>query len=442
MIVIMLILVSCNKAESDNTVRIWMYRYMGYYGDLDLKDIIENDIKDYAIENDIKVEFMKYSDEELSIEDYILKRNLALEHGNADIVIGDINSGIAKISNYVGDYTKLSNYKNVFDNYKGLYCIPIASLMRTIVVDNEVLNLYGIECNKYITLDQYYEIKQTMKERGAKFKYDWAEDSQLFNYYVNKNNIEMIKDDGKFTLDKKLVLKAVMEISEDIQEHYNVDMDIENREEQLYSTENYRGTIYDEASGRDFAKEGEFLYPLKFSTLTYEDDDIPFEDYTVVIRNDIEECMYTLPSLLINKNTKKDNTYKIADFLISDTFQEKIYNSTLAYSTIVDTHEVKEKIGYNDDWSYKNDSETTKKYNQELNNNDMKDIIDGVKKSYEIFKSVDAKKVFNTPRLHSEAIYQLINEEVYKIIDDPNYDETVFNKNADEFLINFNVKCN
>jgi len=75
------------------------------------------------------------------------------------------------MSEYAGDYTKLENYKNLFDNFKGHYCIPICSLMDTIVLDNEVLKSYGIECDKYITLDEYYDIKQSMKEKGAKFRY-------------------------------------------------------------------------------------------------------------------------------------------------------------------------------------------------------------------------------------------------------------------------------
>ncbi len=123
--VIMLILVSCSKAKTDDTVKIWMYKYSYFYGDTQLKELIESQINKYANENNIKVEFIEFSEEELNAEDYILKRNIAVADGNADIVIGDIYSNMLQISKYAGNYPKLSNYKNLFENYKGQYCIPI-----------------------------------------------------------------------------------------------------------------------------------------------------------------------------------------------------------------------------------------------------------------------------------------------------------------------------
>lgn len=152
--------------------------------------------------------------------------------------------------------------------------------------------------------------------------------------------------------------------------------------------------------------------------------------------------MYRMPCLFINKKTKKDNTYKIADFLISESLQTKIYKHTLSYSTIIDTPKVKEEIGYNDDWSYKYDFDKAKQFNQELNANEVKNGIAAVKKSYELFKNINTDNFFCIPSEYEDAIRVFVIREVYKIVDNPNYDEVEFNKNADEFITNFNVKYN
>ncbi len=256
--------------------------------------------------------------------------------------------------------------------------------MDTIILDKQVLRSYGIECDEYISMDEYYEIKQEMKKKGAKFRYDCIEDMQLFNYYLDKNKLEMIKNDGKYSIDRNLAMRTIEEISKDIQEHYNVDMDFEKREEQIYSTGDGYQIIFDEALGRALSQRGD-SYPLKFFTLIGYSKDSPFEDYAIVIKNETEDCMGRVPCVFINKNTKKDNAYEIADFLISDEFQINMYKKTLAYSTIIDTPEIKEKIGYDGDWNYKAGIEEAKQLNQEFNENKVNNTIDAVHKSYEIF---------------------------------------------------------
>ncbi|WP_313346286.1 hypothetical protein [Sedimentibacter sp.] len=50
-ILIALLLISCSQQVEDETVRIWMYRYKDYYGDNELKDLMESRILYYAEEN-------------------------------------------------------------------------------------------------------------------------------------------------------------------------------------------------------------------------------------------------------------------------------------------------------------------------------------------------------------------------------------------------------
>lgn len=58
-------------------------------------------------------------------------------------------------------------------------------------------------------MDEYYNIKQSLKEKGAKLKYNKVEELQLFNYYINKNNLELIEKDGKYTIDRELGMKTI-----------------------------------------------------------------------------------------------------------------------------------------------------------------------------------------------------------------------------------------
>ncbi len=46
------------------------------------------------------------------------------------------------------------------------------------------------------------------------------------------------------------------------------------------------------------------------------------------------------------------------------------------------------------------------------------------------------------PRDYSNALKEFLVREVYRTIENTNYDEAEFNKNADEFLTNFNVQYN
>lgn len=434
-----LLTISCNWKETDENVKIWMYRYEGDYGSNELKDIIESQILHYTEENNIKAEVIVYSNEEIAEEDYILKRNLALEHGDADIIIGDIRSGIGmhQASKYAADYTELSNYGNIFENFEGHYFVPLASWMGTIILDKQVLEEYGIESDKYITLDEYYEIKQELKAAGARFKYEAEEHSQLLEYHINKNNLKMISENTQYTIDRQAAIKTVREIAEDISKNY--DTDLSTIKEEIKLNTNRDKIIYDEALGRSFAQIGQYK-PLKFLSFTA-DFALPFEDYIVVIENDLENSMLSIPCMLINKYSKKENTFILANFLLSDNFQRRVYNNTTAYSTITDTPQVRQDTGYNDDRSYKYEPGKTKIYNHSLTGMDIKELIPVVQEAYEIFKNTDTERFF-TPYEYRIALQIFIGNEALKMIENSNYSEEDFNKSVDEYLTSFNVLYN
>lgn len=436
-ILLVLLTISCSRQEAGETVRIWMYRYEGDHGTNELKDFIESQILYYTEKNNIKAEVIAYSNEEMAEEDYILKRNLALEHGDADIIIGDIHSGMYQASKYAADYTNLPNYGNIFENFKGQYFIPLASRMDTIVLDKQVLEEYGIESDKYITLDEYYEIKQELKASGARFKYEAEEHQQLLQYYINKNDLKMLIENGQFTIDRQVAIKTVREIAEDIVKNY--DTDIYTIKKEIERNDNRDKIIYDEALGRSFAQKGKYN-SLDFLSFTA-NITLPFEEYIVVIENDLENSMLSVPCMLINKDSKKENTFILADFLLSDKFQSSVYNNTTAYSSITDTPQVRQDTGYNDNRSYKYEAGKTKIYNQRLTGRDIKELIPAVQEAYEIFKNTDTEGFF-TPYEYRINLRAFIGREALKIVENPNYSEEDFNKSVDEYLTSFNVLYN
>ena len=376
--------------KNDSIVRIWMYEYDADQepGLSEFQDLIMSEIFYYAEANNVRIEFVTYSSKEMSEEDYMLKRNLALEHGDADIIIGDMYS-MHQISKFAADYTILTNYANIFDNFKGQPFIPIGSLMSTMIINNRVMNIYGIKSDKYITLDEYYEIKQQLKASGARFKYVAEERDQLYDYYASKKDSpKMVEENGIYTIDRDTALEMSQEIARELRENYIVD--ISSIKEEIKSGDNRDRIIYDKTSGYTFAQRGQY-YPLKFLSFTY-DVIPPFDDYTVVIENDFENIMFRMPCMIINKNTRKDDTYKITDFIISEKFQRRLYNNTLAYSTIIDTPQLRHDSGYNDDRSYKYEPGKTKIYNQRLTGSDIKELILVVQEAYEIFKNTDTEK--------------------------------------------------
>ncbi len=191
--------------------------------------------------------------------------------------------------------------------------------------------------------------------------------------------------------------------------------------------------------GRPFAQRGEY-YPLKFLSFTWDITPV-FEDYVAVIENNLEITMLRMPCMILNKNSKKENADKVADFLLSDKFQSRLYNNTHAYSSITDTSQVRQDTGYNDDRSYKYEPGKTKIYNRNLTGKDIKELMPVVQDAYELFKNTDTEKFF-TPSEYRIAIRAFIGNEALKMVENPSYGEEDFNRSADEYLTRFNVLYN
>ena len=189
LITLLTTLISCKSINDDNAViQIWYYDYaahmpMNWYS-LALSQVIAS-AKTFCEKNEIPYEIVAYDEKTLTYNDYLLKRNIAASQGNM-IIIEDARY-LTDIAKHHADYSKLDNYSNLLNMYKDKYSIPLGVNYHVGIINNKVINYYGISTDKpLITYVDYLELKQEMKEKGAKFKFNQKEFSQMIEYHLNK----------------------------------------------------------------------------------------------------------------------------------------------------------------------------------------------------------------------------------------------------------------
>lgn len=431
LIVFILILTSCAE-QKDETIKIWYYEYeYRYSSNVRIEKAIDY-IEKYAEINDIKKEVVKYSYKDMSYDDYALKRNLAIEQGDADLILDNTDS-LYPIKKYAGDYSKLENYENIIESLRGGYCIPICYNMNAIFIKNDVLDIYGIETERVITLKEYYDMKQIMKENGARFKLIATELYELIDYYVLKNDLKIYKEVGIFTVDKKLMKDIVNDICDDIDRYYAQDEVGGNWKNDylIYELNSNRNLTYD------------YVLP-SLNVTTYKGEPV-IEDYTIAIIDEEHSLPYWydyFPWLFINKNSTKDNLNKVAGALFSDGFQCLEYN--FGDSVVTNTDYIMEYIGFGKDGKY-----TGKKSVDTQGNVIRIDKYYDKKSEEQLFEMVE--KAYNALReKETETIYDYVL--LKPALDDFIFHEIVdwkagtqkgsIDERIDDFIKDLNVKYN
>jgi len=445
---LLLVLTACssnvNQEVEDDIVKIWWYQEEGdtLYNYI-MEDAIDKIISCAKLKN-IKIDIKKYSYTELSYGDYILKRNVAVSHGDVNIIF-DTSGNLYNLKDKAGSYDKIKNYENLFDNLKNQYCIPLCVDMSVDFVNNDVLKRYNIQPKNVITLDEYYEIKQKMKELGAEFKLNTVEFEQLIDYYCRKNNVEVVMEEGKLNIDKNAVLTAIHELVEDVKSNYDYDYYINVVVDSFEDYSEYK--ITERKSGYDFSG-----LKYNYSALNYINfsKNLPsIENYSIVIwdnnrNNRYRYNNYVIPCVFIPKNNKNDDTYTIVDTLLSDGFQTLIYDSGNT-GIITNSEKAKELIGFDKNWNYVGIRNLT-----DVNGNKIalktyprkeeEKLYELLTKGYEIIRNRDMSDFF-TDRLY----YETLNEFVWgmtidAIKDNKTFDQ--FNELANDFITNLNVRNN
>ena len=429
--VFILILTSCAE-QKDDTVNIWYYEYeYRYLSNVSIEKAIEY-IEKYAEINDIKIGVTKYSYKDMSYDDYALKRNLAIEHGEADIILDNIDS-LYHIRKYAGDYSKLVNYENIIESFRGGYCIPLCYDIRAIFVKNEVPDMYGVKTDKVINLREYYEMKQTMKENGARFKLIETELYELIDYYALKNNLKIYMNDGIITVDKDLMINTVNEILDDIDKYYAEDEVGGNWENDylIYEMNSNRNLTYDHV-----------LPALNINT--YKGEPV-IKDYIIALIDEEYSLTYWheyYPWLFINKNSTNENLYKIADALFSDGFQYLEYNAGMG--VVTNTDYVMEYIGFEVDGRYTgekffDDQGNVLRKNKYYDKNSEDQLFEMMEKAYKALREKDTETIYDYVLL-KPALEDFIFNEIKDMKD--SIEKSSIDKRIDDFIKDFNINYN
>ncbi|WP_313164716.1 hypothetical protein [Sedimentibacter sp.] len=437
------VLTSCSEQTSveNNVVKIWWYKYDKYNLHNFIIEAAIDKIKYQAELYDIEIDVRQFSYSDLSYNDYILKRNLAIEHGDLDMTF-DSSGNLYDLKDKAISYDKIENYKNIFDNLKNQYCIPLCTDLRVNFINNDALIKYNIEPKNVISLDEYYEIKQRMKAEGAEFNLNAAEFDELVDYYYRKNNLEIIKEKNNLYIDKNAVLSTVYDVIDDIENNYDYDYFIKNSKHIFGNDMEYK--IIEKRSGYEFS--GLMYNYLALNYKEFSKNHPSIENNTIVLWDNNRYSAYAynnyfIPCLFIPQNSKSNNVYIIADTLLSDGFQISLYNSGNA-GVITNSEDVKKLIGFNKDWNYVGVKNITDENGNKvsLKSYPLKEeekLYEVLTRGYKIVRNMDMSYFFSDGR-HYWELKDFVAGMVIATIKDENILKD-FDKIANDFIINLNI---
>jgi len=425
-----------NQEVEDDTIKIWWYEEDGGVdGNTNYNFVMNKAIEKLKFDaelNDMKIDINKYSYKDLSYEDYVLKRNAAVSYGDVNVIFDTVDN-LYQLRDKAGSYEKIESYKKIFDNFKNQYCIPIFPDMRVNFVNTDVLEKYNIQPQNVITLSEYYEIKQSMKKEGAKFKLNDKELWELIDYYIMKNNAEVSTKDGKFDIDKESVKNTILEVVDDLNNYYDYSLNDIEADDTEYK-------IYEQTSGYEFSG---LMY--NFSALSYEeyDNNRPSIEKSTIVIMDNNYFKFTIPCVFIPENNKSEDSYKLANVLLNDGFQNSLYD--MGFGVITNSEKIKELIGFDENWNYVGVKDAVGADGQKFvtkiyPKKDEDKLYELLTKGYEIIRSKDMSGFFMDSSYDNE-LSGFIYSEILNIIKNNNKFDN-FNEDMDDFITNLNVMHN
>ena len=444
-IMILLTLASCNSAKSDNAIiQLWWYDYLN--SDLHTQGVsnVIDKVQMYCESNNIKLEIVKYDINTLSYEDYVLKRNAAMARGNM-ITIDDARR-LHDIAKQHVDYSRVENYNNIMDIYKDRYCIPIGVGYIVNGISNDILNYYGINTDKsLIFTEDYFEIKQEMKKKGAIFRPNELEYNQIIEYYLIKNGLRYIDGDSELLANKnklkETMKKTVIEIYEDIKLYGKNLKSFDFISKVNKSDKEY--IIFDENSGLDFGMHNQGYYMTDYTEFNLLNDEIL--NTTFILSSNISNT----PCVYVYKKITNDKVYDVLNQLLDVSYYKAIstYREHM-YSPTLNTKSVREFLDVDDNWEYNgtllNGAKNGIAKNIKLVNY-FNEIYDAIIKDKEKSKRL-VSYYYSNPAYHG-AVWREVSGIVQTLItDELDYTDketdNIINKSIDEFIINFNVHYN
>ena len=443
-IIIILLLSSCSKANDDNTkIQLWYYDFdnAGYYSDA-VRGIISK-AETFSKTNNIPLEIIGYNENTISHEDYVLKRNAAAAAGN--IIIIDDARYMHDIAKQHADYTKLDNYNNLLSAYKDRFCIPLGVGYRSLYIENEAINYYGIDTEEpLITYSDYLEIKQSMKERGARFELNTTEFYELLDYYLNMNGLlfideesEILKDDNKF---KEMLKKSILEVCNDIILYNDSKLEYNNKTKKRYGDFH----IYDENSQLNLSGDIMQAYSLmehgQFSGFR---DDIFNKTFVID-----PETTFLSPCFYMYKKITNDKIYDLANYIVTESTYLMVTTSRPFYSPVFDMDKTKEKLSLDSNWQYTGIYKMNADRGQEVD----KRVVTLINSVYEMLVKNNEKSrlIANYYYYNKDYRYKITNfaSEIVESLASKNFDykneevNKMIDDKIDEFMTNFKVHYN
>lgn len=449
LIVIIFTLTSCDKVSygkvsNDNaTIQLWYYNdgiSDTYFSSI--MSLMAN-IRLFCDRNGIPLEIVTYDKKTFTYEEYIMKRNVAMANGNM-IIIEDAEF-IWDVSNHHADYTKLENYENLLDSYKDRFCIPLGVYYGAMDINQDLINYYDINIDKaLITYDEYMEIKQKMKENGARFKMNLSEYSEKADYYIVKYGLkyvnetsEIFNDNDKF---KDALKSTIIGTCDDIILYNDGQINLDEiYDEKLRKDYN----IYDESSGLKLY-DGSGGYSLFHYRSLVEIGESIIDKIIVVM----PKTGFSSPCFYMYKNITNDRIYELANFIVSENSYVTISSDFNLFSPVFDGEKTRKVLELDENLKYNGSYRINAEKGKEM---DIK-ICKVIDEAFEmLMKNKETSKrlanyyfidrgysnrinsfVLNSVSELSKENFDYKNEKVNKMID----------YKIDEFIKNFNIHYN
>lgn len=445
---------STDNSENDDTknstdkIQLWYYDFLdaGVYTDAITQIVFR--VKRYCNENKIPIEFIRFSEEELSHEDYIFKRNLAAINGN--MIAIDDSRFLHGIATQHADYSKIDSYANVLNAYKDRFCIPLAVGYQGFLIENKILEHYGINTsNNVLTYVAYLNLKQRMKENGARFELNRAEYIESIKYHLDRNDLLCINDDSEFIGNKskfkEMIKKTSLDLINDILQYNDgtLDMEILSKESSFH---NFR--MHDLTSKLDLWRINKSRYGImSYFRLELDLDDK--DSNTLVVYDD--EIFYS-PCLYIHQKVTNDSIYDLANHLVNEDIIKVItidISGTPFYTPVFATDSTRRYLNADENWKFqgktkekakeimndvyeiisRDDEELSQMADSYLSNNDFKRLIIEFIENLviDIGRELSETQQGNNSSILSLKNYNPNDKEIKDLID----------KKIDEFLNNF-----
>ena len=437
---------SCNSVKNENaTIQIWWYNYSNSGGYTNAIENVIRELEVYCDENSIPIEIVKYSEDTLAYDDYILKRNSAMANGNM-ITIDDARR-LHEIEKYHADYSKVENYSKLFDVYKDRFCIPIGVGYQSNILNNEVLSYYGISTDRsIITYNDYLDIKQQIRENGGNFRLNKGEYKEIAEYYLIKNGLryinedsEIIKDSDKF---KAAIKNAAIEMYDGFKLYYEDCNDFDFLYKEKMSDED--SIIYDINSELVFTNYRDAWYGVTDYN-EYEKLRDQIFNMTFVIHDGI----FNSPCIYMHKKISNDKIYDVFNKLLDESYYMIATTERFrAYAPVQNTDKIRGFLDVDENWNYNGEL-------MELANKGYKNYVklaDLINETYELLvKNEETVNILASYYYYnwdySWRIYNCINSIVNElIVSKVNYNTSegaeLINNSIDEFITNFNVHYN